>query len=81
MQVKITEAKLNDTDPDTGMQYSLGKGDIVTVPDAQGKRWLSYGWAKDVAGKHPTGERIEGARDVLDVQDAKIEKPKTARGK
>lgn len=72
MRVQITEEKLSDNDPETGMQYLLGKGDIITVSDATGKRWCGYGWAKDVDGGHPTGERIPGARAVLDVQDASL---------
>lgn len=73
MQVKINEDRLSDMDPQTGQHYSLGKGDIITVSDETGKRWCAYGWAQDVAGQTPTGERIPGARDVLlDVQDATL---------
>lgn len=72
MQVQITEERLKDNDPETGMQYSLGKGDIITVSDATGKRWCGYGWAEDTSGVHPSGERIPGAREVLNVNDAQL---------
>ncbi len=71
MRVEITEVKLSDSDPETGSHYVLGEGDTVTVSDATGKRWCSYGWAKDLGGKIKTGERIEGARAV-EVQDADL---------
>ncbi len=71
MQVEITEDRLSDGDPVTGQHYLLGKGDRVTVPSALGKVWCAYGWAKDMAGSHPTGVRIAGAREVV-VQDATL---------
>ncbi len=71
MRVEITEAKLSDSDTETGSHYVLGKGDLVTVSEATGARWCSYGWAKDIAGKVKTGERIEGAREVQ-AQDADL---------
>jgi hypothetical protein len=74
MQVKINEDRLKDTDPETGQQYSLGKGDVVTVSDTTGRRWCAYGWAADVSGNTATGERIPGAREVLNVQDVTIKK-------
>ena len=37
--------------------YVMTAGDIVTVPDATGAFWCAAGWARDVAGEIPTGER------------------------
>lgn len=72
MQVQITEERLRDSDPETGLQYSLGKGDIITVSSATGQRWCGYGWAIDVSGECPTGERIPGAREALAVHSATL---------
>ena len=77
MQVKITEDRLKDTDEVSGQSFSLGKGDTVTVSDTCGKRWCHYGWAKDVSGQHPTGERVPGAREPFAVQDAQVTGEKT----
>lgn len=64
MRVEITEKKLKDAG------YSLVEGDTITVPDEVGAYWCGLGWAKDVDGKVPTGERIvTGAR--LEVQNVK----------
>lgn len=71
MQVKILEERLKDADPETGQHYTLGKGDIVTVSDATGKRWCGYGWAEDVKGKVKTGERIPGPQ-AIEPQDLTI---------
>lgn len=72
MRVEILEPRLSDTDPDTDRHYLLEKGDRITVPIACGQRWCSYGWAKDLAGKHETGERIEGTRAPLEVHDGTV---------
>ena len=70
MKVEITEKRLSDADPDTGRHYLQGEGDVISVPDALGKKWCELGWAKDVDGKVPTGERIvRGA--VVDVKGTK----------
>jgi hypothetical protein len=58
MKVEITERRLSDTDGDSGRHYLQHEGDVVTVPDALGQKWLTHGWAKDVDGKFPTGRRI-----------------------
>ena len=57
MRVEITEDRLSDTDPETGRHYLQREGDALTVPDALGTTWCSHGWAKDVDGNVPTGER------------------------
>jgi hypothetical protein len=73
MRVEITEDRLSDTDPDTDRHYLHERGDVITVPDALGAKWCMLGWARDVAGNVPTGERIPGVRDVVvDVQDHTI---------
>lgn len=37
--------------------YTGVKGDIRSVPESIAKKWCSMGWAKDVAGEIPCGER------------------------
>lgn len=71
MQVKITEERLSDADEVSGAHYSLSKGDVVTVSDEVGKKWLGYGWAKDTAGKHPVGERKAGPQEIV-AHDATV---------
>jgi len=61
MQIQITEKRLSTSDPETGRHYLLFEGDLVTVPDALGKRWCDKGWGKDRAGKYASGERKAGA--------------------
>jgi hypothetical protein len=47
--------------------YRLTAGDVVTVPDDVGSRWVRLGWAKDHSGAMPTGERrVLDARLVID---------------
>lgn len=58
MRVEILEEKLSDRDSYNDRHYTLVKGDIQTVSDELGKTWCRRGWAKDVDGKVPTGERI-----------------------
>lgn len=72
IRVEITEDALRDSDPETGQSYALARGDVITVPRACALRWLSYGWAKDADGAHPSGERIPGARAPLQVHDGSI---------
>ncbi len=69
MRVEILEDRLSDAD-DTGRLHVYVKGDVVTVPDDCARRWLAYGWAKDVSGAVATGERIPGTRKPLAVDDA-----------
>ncbi len=61
MRVEITEDSLSDINPDDNHHYRQVKGDILTVPAHLGQYWVDLGWAKDVDGVHPTGERIPGA--------------------
>lgn len=64
MKVEVTEKKLRDAG------YNLVDGDTLTVPAEVGRKWCGLGWARDVAGEVPTGERIvRGAK--LDVQNAR----------
>lgn len=44
--------------------FSLTKGDIITVPDELGARWCAMGWAKDTSGAVPTGERSTAPREI-----------------
>lgn len=58
MRVEITEKKLSDLDEENDRHYLLFEGDTITVPDKLGEKWCGLGWAKDVDGNVPTGERI-----------------------
>ena len=63
MKVEILENKLSSD----GFLGELG--DRFTVPDEVGMKWCSLGWAKDLSGSIPTGERkvINAQLDVQDV--------------
>lgn len=47
------------------------KGDIRTVPDADGARFVAAGWAKDLSGGVATGEPATGSA-ALDIQSSVI---------
>lgn len=51
--------------------YVLDEGDRKSVPDEIGQRWCALGWAKDVDGVVPTGERVV-TRNTLEVHNVKI---------
>lgn len=51
MKIEILEVKLSSD----GFQGELG--DRFTVPDDIGTNWCSYGWARDLSGQVPTGQR------------------------
>lgn len=51
MKVKVLEEKLRSGG------YNLVKDDTITVNDELGERWCSLGWAEDVDGNVPTGQR------------------------
>ena len=53
MRIEIVANKLSDADAETGQHYRLGKGDVVTVPDAYGQKLCAAGWAKDLAETNP----------------------------
>ena len=74
MRVKITEERLSDAG------YVLSKDDTITVDDKLGGYWCDQGWAEDVDGKHPTGERrVIGAE--LAVEKASHSTKSTNPGK
>jgi hypothetical protein len=51
--------------------YVLEKEEVKIVPDDIGGRWCAFGWAKDLSGTVPTGERkVLNAK--LDVQGSVI---------
>lgn len=58
MKVEILETRLRSRDPVTGRHYDLEAGDRVTVSDTCGAAWCARGWARDLAGEVPTGERV-----------------------
>lgn len=58
MKVEILEERLRSKDRETGHHYVLERGDRVTVSDATGRKWCAAGWAKDLSGECPTGERV-----------------------
>lgn len=51
MRVEVTEKQLKDGG------YDLVSGDTLTVPDELGRKWCRLGWATDVDGVVPSGER------------------------
>lgn len=51
MQVEILEERLSSDG------FNGCAGDRFTVPDEVGARWCAAGWAKDMSGNVPTGER------------------------
>lgn len=53
MRIEIVANRLSDTDTESGQHYRLAKGDIVTVPDAYGRKLCEAGWAKDLAPDNP----------------------------
>jgi len=63
MKVEILENKLSSD----GFFGELG--DRFTVPDEVGVKWCSLGWAKDLSGTIPTGDRkvINAQLDVQNV--------------
>jgi hypothetical protein len=71
MRIEIVANKLSDTDAETGQAYRLGKGDVVTVPDAYGAKLCARGWATDVEGKVPSAPFTPGAAK-LTVQKAVV---------
>ena len=64
MRVKVLEDELKVKDRDTGRLYVQAEGDVITVPDALGRAWCERGWAEDVEGDCPTGERKPGAARI-----------------
>jgi hypothetical protein len=46
-------------------------GDIRTVPDADGERFVAAGWAKDISGAIETGMAAAGATD-LDIHNSTL---------
>jgi hypothetical protein len=62
MKIEILENRLSSD----GFVGELG--DRFTVPDEVGAHWCSLGWAKDLSGAVPTGERIV-INAALNVQD------------
>lgn len=73
MRVEVTEDVLRDNYEDktaeTSRHYDHVKGDTLTVPDELGQKWCRLGWAKDLDGIVPTGERKPGPEIILEVQD------------
>jgi hypothetical protein len=73
MRVEITEERISDTDSETDPQnprhYLQHRGDVITIPEGLGRKWCAYGWAKDVDGVHPTGERSAVAREPVTVAE------------
>lgn len=51
MKVEVTEKKLSSDG------FIASEGDRLTVPDEVGQSWCKNGWAKDLDGVCPTGER------------------------
>lgn len=76
MKIEVTEKSLKDAG------YALVEGDSITVPDDVGKEWCRLGWAKDVAGKVPTGERKVVGAELIPAKmttSTKASTPKTGK--
>lgn len=80
MKVEVTEKTgIKHEDQETGVFYSPAFEDVVTVPASVGELWCSLGWAKDVDGVVPTGER--SLQPVaINVDGAKHAKKTTTKG-
>jgi hypothetical protein len=65
MKVEIVANQLSDADQDTGQHYRLAKGDVVTVPDAYGRKLCAQGWAKDTEGKVESAPFTPGAAKLV----------------
>ena len=57
MRIRVLEESLRDECIVTGNRYDLAEGDTITVEDSLGAYWCGLGWAEDVDGNVPTGER------------------------
>lgn len=70
--------RIRDTDDD-GTDLRMEPGDIKTVGDKIGKLACDMGWAKDVEGKVPTGEKRTGPVTVTPeklIVEPTVKKPK-----
>lgn len=65
MRVKVLEEKILE-----GREAFL-KDEIREVSDEMGARWCANGWAEDLDGSVPTGERINRGQE-LQVNSAKF---------
>ena len=79
MKVKVLEEKLRGADPETGQRYNLERDDVITVPDEVGERWVTNGWAEDVAGKVKTGERREVKGQTINPKSIKFATKSTTK--
>jgi hypothetical protein len=79
MQIKITEQRISDVGPD-GVLHVWVEGDVATVDDAYGATLCGRGWATDVAGKVPTGERKPGA-ETLEVKKMRVTSQTAPKGR
>lgn len=66
MQVKAIDSIRDYYD---GRDIILEPGDVLTVPDVWGAMACQNGWAEDVAGQVPTGEK---SRDPVTVEPQNI---------
>jgi hypothetical protein len=69
MQIKLNEA-VKHFDKVENRMLILSADDVVTVRDEVGAYFCEMGWAEDVAGKCPSGERKPG---VVVLSPAKVE--------
>lgn len=53
----MSKIQIEALEPIKSDGYDLEMADRLSVPDEVGQRWIAAGWAKDVAGNIPTGER------------------------
>ena len=78
MRIEIVANKLSDADAETGQHYRLGKGDVVTVPDAYGQKLCDRGWAKDTTGAYASAPFTPGAAKLVVPKTTVAAAPKGA---
>lgn len=64
MKIQCTTTFLDGTD-------RFENGDVRTVEDERGARFVAAGWATDLAGRVATGDAFEG-ETTLDIQNVKM---------
>lgn len=64
MRVRILEAEIKDEG------LNLFGGDMITLEERLGTKWCDLGWAEDVTGLYPTGQRAAGVTTDLEIQSA-----------
>jgi len=69
MRIKVLEKTLKLNVENKLKDFS--EGDEVTVEDTIGKTCVQFGWAEDLDGGIPTGDRLPGANGKLEIANVK----------